>query len=131
MSSLAAAQENPTPPVRVGGAIGVNWAYDSCGEDNDPHGRGEKVGNANLDDLDIVRLNANLDCRNVIGSIEYRWFDTYSAVHTAWLGNEGGDRGTFRAGAPRVPFGPAAYDVSSSFFFDQHYYVGLVNDMDL
>ena len=31
----------------------------------------------------------------------------------------------------RVPFGPTAYGVSSSYFFDQHWYVGLSDDMDL
>jgi len=30
-----------------------------------------------------------------------------------------------------VPFGPGAYGVSQSYFFDQHYYVGLSDDMDL
>jgi len=30
-----------------------------------------------------------------------------------------------------VPFGPGAYGVSNSWFFDQHYYVGLSDDMDL
>ncbi len=31
----------------------------------------------------------------------------------------------------RVPFGPGPYGVSQSWFFDQHYYVGLADDMDL
>ena len=31
----------------------------------------------------------------------------------------------------RVPFGPSPYGVSSSWFFDQHFYVGLADDMDL
>jgi hypothetical protein len=30
-----------------------------------------------------------------------------------------------------VPFGPGPYGVSQSWFFDQHYYVGLSDDMDL
>lgn len=30
-----------------------------------------------------------------------------------------------------MPFGPGAYGVSQSWFFDQHYYLGLADDMDL
>ena len=82
-------------------------------------------------DLDIFRLNADLDSGNLIGRIEYRWYDAYSMMHTAWLGYESERYGTFKAGIVRVPFGPGPYGVSASWFFDQHYYVGLSDDMDL
>ena len=36
-----------------------------------------------------------------------------------------------KAGIVRAPFGPTAYGVSTSWFFDQHFYVGLSDDMDL
>ena len=77
----------------------MNWACGSYGDDDNPHRRGEKVGDA---DLDIFRLNADLAYHNVIGRVEYRWFDPYSMIHTAWLGYEGGERATFRAGAVRA-----------------------------
>ena len=120
--------QDSTPPLKLGGAIGINWAYGSYGTDHNPHRRGDKVGDA---DLDIFRLNADLAFHNVIGRVEYRWFDPYSMIHTAWLGYDAGDAGTVRAGIVRVPFGPTAYGVSSSYFFDQHWYVGLSDDMDL
>jgi hypothetical protein len=34
------------------------------------------------------------------------------------------------AGVTRVTFGPGPYGVSQSWFFDQHHYVGLPDDMD-
>ena len=52
-------------------------------------------------------------------------------IHTAWLGYNLGDIGTLKAGIVRVPFGPTAYGVSTSWFFDQHFYVGLSYDPDL
>ena len=130
-ASLSMAQEAEKSPVKLGGAIGINYAYGTY-ENND---RGENGGAV---DVDVFRLNADLAYHNVIGRLEYRWqaagggiYDTYSMIHTAWLGYDAGESGTFRAGIVRVPFGPTAYGVSSSYFFDQHWYVGLSDDMDL
>ena len=93
-----------------------------------PHPRGEKIGDV---DLEIFRLNADLDYNNIISRLEYRWYDGYSMIHTAWLGYKLSDSGTVKAGIVRVPFGPTAYGISTSWFFDQHFYVGLADDMDL
>lgn len=115
-------------PIKIGGAMRVNYAYGTYGDDDNPHPRGEKIGDA---DLEIFRLNADLDYQNIISRIEYRWYDSYSMIHTAWLGYNLGDMGTVKAGVVRVPFGPTAYGVSNSWFFDQHFYVGLADDMDV
>ena len=129
--SFSTAQAAEKSPIKIGGALGINYAYGSY-EGND---RGENGGAV---DVDVFRLNADLAVQNVIGRVEYRWqagggpsYDTYSMIHTAWLGYDAGDSGIFRAGIVRVPFGPTAYGVSSSYFFDQHWYVGLSDDMDL
>ena len=129
--SYSIAQEAEKSPITIGGAIGINYAYGTY-EDND---RGENGGGI---DVDVFRLNADLAVEKVIGRLEYRWqaggggsYDTYSMIHTAWLGYDAGESGTFKAGIVRVPFGPTAYGVSSSYFFDQHWYVGLSDDMDL
>ena len=115
-------------PIKVGGAMRVNYVYGTYGDDDNPHPRGEKIGDV---DLEIFRLNADLDYNNIIGRLEYRWYDGYSMIHTAWLGYNLGDLGTVKAGIVRAPFGPSAYGVSTSWFFDQHFYVGLADDMDL
>lgn len=106
----------------------VNYAYGAYGNEENPHPRGEKIGDV---DLEIFRLNADLDYNNIISRLEYRWYDGYSMIHTAWLGYKLSDSSTVKAGIVRVPFGPTAYGVSTSWFFDQHFYVGLADDMDL
>ena len=125
---LTALAEEKKSPIKIGGALRVGWAYGSYGDADNPHRRSEKIGDV---DLEIFRLNSDFDYHNVISRIEYRWYDTYSMIHTAWLGYNLGDLGTLKAGIVRVPFGPGAYGVSSSWFFDQHFYVGLADDMDL
>ena len=115
-------------PIKIGGALRINYVYGTYGDADNPHRRGEKIGDA---DLEIFRLNADLDYQNVLSRIEYRWYDNYSMIHTAWLGYNLGDLGTLKAGVVRVPFGPTAYGISTSWFFDQHFYVGLADDPDL
>ena len=115
-------------PIKIGGAMRVNYAYGTYGDDDNPHPRGEKIGDV---DLEIFRLNADLDYNNIISRLEYRWYDGYSMIHTAWLGYKLSDSSTVKAGIVRAPFGPTAYGVSTSWFFDQHFYVGLADDMDL
>ena len=130
----AEAVEAPAPkksPIKIGGAMRMNYIYGTYVD----QGRGEKIGGV---DLEIFRLNADLDYQNIIGRLEYRWYPRYfggthgySMIHTAWLGYKLSDSGTLKAGIVRVPFGPTAYGVSTSWFFDQHFYVGLADDMDL
>jgi hypothetical protein len=124
----AAPEEAAEPkknPIRIGGTFGVNYIYgDYAGDDR----RGNNIGDV---DLEVFRLDADLDYNGLIGRVEYRYYDPYSMMHTAWLGYQFDQYGTVKAGIVRVPFGPGAYGVSSSWFFDQHYYVGLSDDMDL
>ncbi len=115
-------------PIKIGGAMRVNYAYGTYGDDENPHPRGEKIGDV---DLEIFRLNADIEYQNIIGRAEFRWYDNYSMIHTGWLGYNLGDLGTVKAGIVRVPFGPTAYGVSTSWYFDQHFYVGLSDDPDL
>ena len=128
------AVEAPAPkksPIKIGGAMRMNYIYGTYAG----QGRGEKIGGV---DLEIFRLNADIDYHNIIGRLEYRWYPRYyggthgySMIHTAWLGYKLSDSGTLKAGIVRTPFGPTAYGVSTSWFFDQHFYVGLSDDPDL
>ena len=127
-SPFTSLAEEKKSPVKIGGALRVGYAYGSYGTEENPHRRGENIGDA---DLEIFRLNADLNYDKISGRVEYRWYDNYSMFHTAWLGYNLGELGTVKAGIVRVPFGPGAYGVSSSWFFDQHFYVGLADDMDL
>ena len=122
--TVAVKQEEPErSPIRIGGAMRANHAYgDYSGR------RGENIGDS---DFELLRLNVDLDYNGVIGRAEYRYYDDYSMMHTAWLGYASEGYGTLKAGIVRVPFGPGPWGVSNSWFFDQHYYVGLADDMDL
>ena len=130
-SQLVALAEDKKSPIKVGGAMRANYIYGTYTDD----GRGETIGDVALE---LFRLNADLGIDNIIGRLEYRWYPRYgsnssgySMIHTAWLGYNLGDLGTIKAGVIRAPFGPTAYGVSTSWFFDQHFYVGLADDQDL
>jgi hypothetical protein len=120
-------------PVTVGGAMRVNYVLGSYKDlDNGPN-RGGNGGNV---ELDTFRINLALDYENIIGRLEYRWYPggtgkNYNFLHTGWLGYRFADDSEIQIGVNRVPFGPGPYGVSQSWFFDQHYYVGLSDDMDL
>jgi hypothetical protein len=120
-------------PVTIGGAMRVNYVYGSYeGSDSGPN-RGGDGGNV---ELDTFRINLALDYGNIIGKLEYRWYpaDTgrsYSFLHTGWLGYRFDESSHIEAGLTRVPFGAGPYGISQSWFFDQHYYVGLADDPDM
>ena len=83
-------------PIRIGGAMRSNHVYgDYSGR------RGENIGNS---EFELLRLNVDLDYGNVIGRTEYRYYDKYSMMHTAWLGYRSDDYGTLKAGIVRVPY---------------------------
>ena len=103
LASLAEDAEDKKSPIKVGGAMRVNYAYGSYGTEENPHRRGEKIGDV---DLEIFRLNADIKHDDISGRLEYRWYDGYSMIHTAWLGYNLGDLGTVKAGIVRAPFGP-------------------------
>ncbi len=115
-------------PVTVGGAIRANYILGSYPDGGSGPSRGGNGGNF---ELDTFRINMALDYGQVVGELEYRWYNGYNFIHTGWLGYKLDDASQIQAGVLRVPFGPGPYGVSQSWFFDQHYYVGLSDDMDL
>lgn len=115
-------------PVTIGGAMRVNYVngdYVTSGE------QPQRGGNGGNFELDTFRLNASLDYEQVTGKFEYRWYNGYNFLHTGWIGYDYAEGGEVQVGVTRVPFGSGAYGVSQSWFFDQHYYLGLADDMDL
>ncbi|AKJ65386.1 hypothetical protein [Kiritimatiella glycovorans] len=122
-------------PVRVGGAARVNYQWRDW---DDTYEGGELT-------MDTVRLNLDLDTNNVIGSLEYRyynggvvfteglqdfdWSDGYSMLHHGWLGYRFSDQYQVQLGVHQVPFGIQPY-ASHNWFFQMPYYVGLEDDYD-
>lgn len=115
-------------PVTIGGAARINYILGSYERTGDGPSRGGDGGNF---ELDTFRINMALEYEDLIGQLEYRWYDGYNFLHTGWLGYVFDDANQIQVGVTRVPFGPGPYGVSQSWFFDQHYYVGLADDMDL
>ncbi len=115
-------------PVTVGGAIRANYVLGDYPNGGDGPSRGGNGGNF---ELDTFFINIDLDYKQLVGKFQYRWYNGYNFLHTGWLGWDFDNGSQVQVGVNRVPFGPGPYGVSQSWFFDQHYYVGLADDMDL
>ena len=116
--------------LKVGGAIRANYAIGDYPQSGS--GGASRAWEDGGDfGLDTFRINMDYADGPFLGKLEYRWYSGYNMLHTGWLGYQFDDASQVQVGVNRVPFGPGAYGVSQSWFFDQHYYVGLADDMDL
>lgn len=135
-SPVAAAPEPAPPPddkirigpLAIGGAMRVNYILGDYPGRGDGPSRGGHGGNF---ELDTFRINVDLQHEQLVGALEYRWYDGYNFLHTGWLGWDFADGSQVQVGVNRVPFGPGPFGISQSWFFDQHYYLGLADDMQL
>jgi hypothetical protein len=121
---------------KIGGALRANYLV---GDYTDPNpGVGGTRGDSGTISLDVFRINVDYENGNFTGKFEYRFYpgyrgsnqDSYQFPHTAWLGYNLQNGAQVQAGINRVPFGPGAWGISQSWFFDQHFYLGLADDMD-
>ncbi|MDQ8193753.1 hypothetical protein QEH59_04925 [Coraliomargarita sp. SDUM461004] len=115
--------------LTVGGAIRANYIIGDY--DNPSPDRPSRGGDGGNFELDTFRINLDYISGPYSAKVEYRFYNTYNFLHTAWIGYTLEDESRLQLGVNRVPFGPGAYGVSQSWLFDQHYYVGLSDDMDL
>lgn len=89
--------------------------------------------------LDTFRINMDYERGSWIGKAEYRFYpgygtnnaDSYQFFHTLWAGYNLDSGDQVQVGLNRAPFGPGAWGISQSWFFDQHYYVGLSDNMNV
>ncbi len=122
---------------KIGGAMRVNYTFGDYSPELDRSSRAEDDRGAVA--LDTFRFNLGYENGPWIGKAEYRFYpgygannhDSYHFPHTGWVGYNFENGSQVQVGLNRVPFGPTAYGVSQSWFFDQHYYVGLADDMDI
>lgn len=114
--------------LTIGGAIRANYAVGDY-----PEGKGATRAVEDKGDfaLDTFRINLDYLSGPWQARAEYRWYPGYNMLHTGWVGYNFEDSSQVQVGVNRVPFGPGPYGISQSWFFDQHYYVGLSDDMDL
>lgn len=117
--------------LHFGGAMRVNYVLGDYRSDG---GSGpQRSGDGGNFELDIFRLNLdyNPERSGFTAKSEYRFLDGYNFAHTAWAGWRFEDDSLLRVGLNRVPFGAGPYGTSHNWFFDQGYYVGLTDDMDV
>jgi hypothetical protein len=114
--------------LNIGGAIRANYAVGDYAETGAASRAEQDGGNFGLD---TFRINMDYTAGSFIGKLEYRWYNGYNFLHTGWLGYNFENDSQLQVGVNRVPFGPGPYGISQSWFFDQHYYLGLSDDMDL
>ncbi|MFT7637687.1 MAG: hypothetical protein ACI9Y8_001465 [Candidatus Omnitrophota bacterium] len=114
-------------PIKIGGAIRANYILGDYERSTRGPSRGGHGGDF---ELDLFRVNADWNQDAWTAKVEYRFYPGYNMLHTGWLSYEFEDKSSLKGGVNRVPFGPGPYGVSQSWFFDQHYYVGLADDMD-
>lgn len=114
-------------PLNIGGAMRANYAI---GDYPDGDGASRAFEDGGNFALDTFRINLDYADGPYLGKLEYRWYNGYHFLHTGWLGYQFDEKRQIQVGVNRVPFGPGPYGVSQSWFFDQHYYVGLADDMD-
>jgi len=114
--------------LKVGGAVRVNYVAGDYPENGAASRASEDGGDFSLD---TFRVNLDYTNDKLIGKLEYRWYSGYNFLHTGWMGYNFTENSQLQVGVNRVPFGPGPYGVSQSWLFDQHYYLGLSDDMDL
>ncbi|MFW6217482.1 MAG: hypothetical protein ACOC4K_00660, partial [Verrucomicrobiota bacterium] len=114
--------------LEIGGAIRANYAFGDYGDETGGPSRAE--GDGGNFALDTFRINADYSRGPWLGKMEYRFYNGYHFLHTGWVGYDFDNDGQVQVGVNRVPFGPGPYGNSQSWFFDQHYYAGLSDDMD-
>lgn len=126
--SASAQEKIQIGDLTVGGAIRANYVLGDYVKDDS--GAPQRGGNGGDFLLDTFRINLNYekDAFSAVG--EYRWYNGYNFIHTAYVGYALSEQSELQVGINRVPFGVGPYGPANSWFFDQHYYVGLSDDMD-
>lgn len=116
-------------PFTVGGSIRANYTigdYETDGTDAPQFG--DNGGNFALD---AFTIRAEFEKDSLVGHAEYLFYNGYNFIYTGWFGRNFSNDAKLRVGVNRVPFGVGDYGPANSWFYDQHYYVGLSDDPDL
>ncbi|WP_018861039.1 hypothetical protein [Thioalkalivibrio sp. ALJ3] len=112
--------------LTIGGALRANYILGDY-----PDGDRREWGKGGDFTLDTARINLDYENGAWLGKLEYRWYEGYNMLHTGWVGYQFDNESQLEVGVTRAPFGPGPWGVSQSWFFDQHYYLGLSDNMNL
>ena len=127
-----AADDEPELSVDLGGSLRVNALFRSYGAGIPFEDKADrKLGNGGFT-FDTFRINASGSYGSLIFDTEYAIYpDAFGGlfIHHGWVGYEFSEAFQAQVGVSQVPFGIQPY-ASSSWFFNNTYYVGLEDDYD-
>jgi hypothetical protein len=127
-SSTAPAEDGPSLSVDVGGSIRFNTLFRDYGTD---FSSDQKLRDGGFT-FDTFRINASGSYGRLLFDTEYAIYpDAFGGlfIHHGWVGYNVSDAVQAQVGVSQVPFGIQPY-ASSSWFFNNTYYVGLEDDYD-
>lgn len=104
--------------VNIGGAVRLNYNWKDYGDDDD-----------GAFDFELFAVDVDVTRGNWFVDAQFRFYQTFDAVHHAEIGYRFSDEDTVVAGVSQVPFGISPY-ASHGFWFGGTYYLGFEDDYD-
>lgn len=127
-------QEEPTLDVSVNGSLRFNALFRAygAGQGGDFEEQADNVLGDGGFTFDTFRIGASGSYGGLIFDLEYAFYpESFGGmfIHHGWVGYEFSEDFQAQVGVSQVPFGIQPY-ASSSWFFNNTYYVGLEDDYD-
>ncbi len=119
--------DEPTLDVNVGGSISFNTLFRNYGADTPFEEGADRVLSDGAFTFDTFRINASGSYGDLTFSTEYAVYpDAFGGlfIHHGWVGYTFSDAAEVQVGVSQSPFGIQPF-ASSSWFFNNTYYVGL------
>lgn len=132
VTTTSSAQNEPTLDVNFTGSLRFNALFRAYGADTGFEQKADrKLGDGGFT-FDTFRIGANGSYGDLVFDAEYAIYpDAFGGlfIHHGWAGYNFSDALQAQVGVSQVPFGIQPY-ASSSWFFNNTYYVGLEDDYD-
>ena len=131
-TTAAPQQDEPTLDVSVNGSLRFNALFRAYGGGSDFDQSSDRVLGDGGFTFDTFRIGASGSYGNLVFDAEYAIYpDAFGGlyIHHGWAGYNFSENRQVQVGVSQVPFGIQPY-ASSSWFFNNTYYVGLEDDYD-
>lgn len=118
LTSSELSADNEEVDIKLGGAVRLNYAWKDY--DNDSDGQF---------DFELFAVDVDITKGNWFVDSQFRFYQTFNAVHHAEVGYHFNDSDTLVVGVTQVPLGISPYS-SHGFWFGGTYYLGFEDDYD-